>query len=124
MKLRKGSWAAAEYLTCDTEQEELSSSTESIDNSFSSVSGARLGLGGRLHTWPHFLSVPCLLRPMKTPLTPRDSYLPARLSDLAAFPLSFSALTGSADPLLTDGSWNVVLLSPSPSVSGANSWER
>lgn len=30
--------------------QELSSSTESIDNSFSSVSGARLGLGGRL---PH-----------------------------------------------------------------------
>ena len=38
--------------------QELSSSTESIDNSFSSVSGARLGLGGRLPPWPHFLSVP------------------------------------------------------------------
>ena len=48
----------ASHPKVENEDEELSSSTESIDNSFSSVSRARLGLGGRLPPWPHFLSVP------------------------------------------------------------------
>lgn len=63
--------------------QELSSSTESIDNSFSSVSGARLGLGGRLPPWPHFLSVPRSSESLGPGWSSKVPFLPGRSAPLS-----------------------------------------
>lgn len=114
--------------------QELSSSTESIDNSFSSVSGARLGLGGRLPPWPHFLSVPRSSKSPgqgwreKVPFLPGRSAPPSQASQAWRSPLPVASALSPGSVELSDpfpGTAGVQCdLAPSSWVSRSNSWER